>query len=544
MAAAALAFSAAPAGASLDDLAQLSAWAKARAADTMGASGKAAEGYAAALALSPDNEVLAARALSQGMAAGDINLAIRAARILEAKGKLAPDARLLLLSDALKRKDWKRAGVYVDQIQKDEIFAFMAPVLRAWLAHGSGKGDPLAILETAKADQLAADYAAEHRPLLLIAEGKEEQGLQELQPVLATAGNRATRLRLAAAAALGRRDRKAAFALLDASGEPGAAARRLLERGKRIPGAIDGASAGVAEFLIRVAVDLQTQEVAELALTYARLAALLAPESSETWLVASGLLASQERYDEAIALLANIPADDPFYGIVPDRRIRLLAESGRKDAALAEAKAATEAPAAAVADWARLGDLYSGDQRHEEAAAAYGRAIELAKAESSTQPTWTLWLLRGGALEEAGKWPEAKVALEMAHKLAPNQPLVLNYLGYSQLERRENVEEAMRLVAEASRLQPDSPEITDSLGWAHFLRGNVSGAIPLLERAAAARPGDVEINEHLGDALYTAGRRFEARYAWKAALLNAEGANTERLKAKIEAGLTPQLASP
>jgi Flp pilus assembly protein TadD len=106
------------------------------------------------------------------------------------------------------------------------------------------------------------------------------------------------------------------------------------------------------------------------------------------------------------------------------------------------------------------------------------------------------------------------------------------------------VEEAMRLVAEASRLEPDSAEITDSLGWAHYLRGNLGSAIPLLEKAAAARPADAEINEHLGDAYYSAGRRYEARYAWKAALLNAEGESAERLKAKIGTGLTPQLASP
>jgi tetratricopeptide (TPR) repeat protein len=533
-----------PVQANVQDREALSAWAKARAADTIGASGQAAQGYAAALAFSPDNEVLAARALSQAMAAGDMALALRAATILERKGQLAPDARLLLLADALKRKNWKRAGAYVDQVQKDEIFGFMAPVLRAWIAHGSGKGDPLAILQRARADPLAADYAAEHRPLLLIAEGKEKQGLQELQPVLQTVGNRATRLRLAAAASLGRRDRKAALALLDASGAPGIAARRLLQSGKPIPAAIDSAPAGVAEFLIKVALDLQAQEVPQLSLTYARLATFLAPESSEGWLVASALLTAQDRYDEAMALLGNIRTDDPFYGIVPDRRIRLLDASGRKEAALADAKAAADAPSATATDWARLGDIYSANERHEEAAAAYGRALELAKASAASEPEWTLWLLRGGALEQAEKWPEAKTALEMAHKLAPNQPLVLNYLGYGQLERRENVEEAMRLVAEASRLQPDSPEITDSLGWAHFLRGNVSGAIPLLERAAAARPADVEINEHLGDALYTAGRRYEARYAWEAALLNAEGKHADRIRAKIGTGLTPQLASP
>jgi Flp pilus assembly protein TadD len=155
-----------------------------------------------------------------------------------------------------------------------------------------------------------------------------------------------------------------------------------------------------------------------------------------------------------------------------------------------------------------------------------------------------LWLLRGGALLEAGNWPDGKAALERAHKIAPDQPLVLNYLGYSQLERRENLAEAERLIREASRLQPDNHSITDSLGWTYYVRGNLPKAIELLEKAAAGEPGDSAINEHLGDAYYSAGRRFEARYAWEAALLYADEEPARRLRAKIQKGLTRELAAP
>jgi Flp pilus assembly protein TadD len=147
-------------------------------------------------------------------------------------------------------------------------------------------------------------------------------------------------------------------------------------------------------------------------------------------------------------------------------------------------------------------------------------------------------------LDEAGDWPQARAALLEAHRIAPDEPLVLNYLGYAQLERRENIGEAEKLIQEASRLQPESPQITDSLGWAHYLQGNVLKAIELLERAVQGEPTDPAINEHLGDAYYSAGRRYEARYAWTAALHTAEEADTPRLRAKIEGGLRPELASP
>ena len=154
-----------------------------------------------------------------------------------------------------------------------------------------------------------------------------------------------------------------------------------------------------------------------------------------------------------------------------------------------------------------------------------------------------MWLFRGGAHDEAGDWPQAKAALETAYRLAPEQPLVLNYLGYAQLERRENMAEAERLVREAHRLAPDNPAITDSLGWALFLSGRTDEAIGLLEQAVEGAPGDVEINEHLGDAYFAAGRRVEARFAWAAARVYAEDEDAARLDAKMVAGLTPRLAA-
>ena len=120
---------------------------------------------------------------------------------------------------------------------------------------------------------------------------------------------------------------------------------------------------------------------------------------------------------------------------------------------------------------------------------------------------------------------------------------MLNYLGYAELVRHENPDEAERLIREAHRLAPDNDAITDSLGWALYLRGRLPEAIAMLEHAAQGQPADVEINEHLGDAYFAAGRRIEARFAWRAALVYAEGADRTRIAAKMETGLTPQLAA-
>ena len=538
-----------PAGAALakvDERALLGAYARARVADSAGAANEAAENYAAALALSPDNDVLAARVLSQAIEAGNRRLAVSAARRLERSPTVAPDARLLLIGEALREREWKTVDAHILQIEQDEVFAFMAPVLRAWTMVDRRKGDPLAALAAAGSNPLASGYAAEHRPLILIARGDGKAGVPELLKLTQAGGARATRLRIAAAARLARKgDRAEALALLQGDAEPLVKARRLVETRQPVPGEIGGALAGIGEFLVRIAVDLNSENTSRVALSYARLATFFAPENSETWLVTSELLEKGGRPADALAAVANISANDPFADAAADDRVRLLVATGARDTALAEAKAAVGTGNPSAKDWLRLADLQADLEQLPEAAAAYERALAAAGGSPlPSQPEWTLHLLRGGALERANKWPEAKAALQAAYKLAPDQPLVLNYLGYAQLERRENIAEAMQLIALASKLQPDSAEITDSLGWAHYLQGDVAKAIQLLERAVAGEPADPAINEHLGDAYYSAGRRYEARYAWEAALLHAESDDAKRLRSKIVTGLTPELASP
>jgi tetratricopeptide (TPR) repeat protein len=541
-----LLLAAAPAAASVEDTSALTAYVRARAADSSGAAEQAARNYGAALALAPANEVLAARALSQAIAAGDRALALQAARVLDSAGKLAPDGRLLLVGEAFRTRQWKEAGVQIERLEQDEVFSFMTPLLRAWLAQGSGKGKPLALLEGTSGNALAATYASEHRPLLLLAGGKTEEGALALAPLLEDESIRSQRLRIAAAAMLARKGRRdEALAILKGDAEALVEARRRIEAGKRLGGEIVTPAAGMAELLGRMALDLNGQEVPQLALSFARLATFLAPENAESWLIAADLLTGQGRHEAALAALAKVPRHDVFAGNAADRRMTVLVDADRTVEALAEARQAVADRPAEIDNWTRLGDILNQANSHPEAATAYGKALDLVKSGAETRnPLWALWLLRGSALTQAGDWAAGKAALEEARRLAPDQAVVLNFLGYSQLERRENLAEAEKMIGEANRLQPDDAAITDSLGWAHYVRGDVGKAIELLERAAQGQPADAAIAEHLGDAYYSAGRRFEARYAWRAALHYAEGPAADRLRTKIDTGLRPDLAAP
>lgn len=539
---------AAPAGAARkDERSVIAEYVRARTADADGHAEKAAEGYANVMAIAPADTVVALRAYRQALAAGDRKLALRAAQQLEAAGQLPPDGRLLLLCEAVSAGNWKAATAAADRIQREDIFGFLVPIVRAWIAFGAKQGDPLAQLAARKPNALTLAYASEHRALLDLATGRTADGIAAVQAIdTASSGDdgRSTRLRIAAAAKLaGLRQKDRALALLAGEEDALAAARTRIEAGKPLPGAVDNAAEGLAELLVRVAADINRERATPVALALARFATFLAPDNSETWLVTADILAGSGHYPIAIDTLARIPETDPFAAGARDARVRYLAAQGKQEAALEEALAIAGKPGADVSDWTRVGGLYSDLSRHREAADAYGKALALAGADKDAAP-WSLWLLRGGALEQAGDWPAAREALQKAVVLAPDQAMVLNYLGYAELSRRENLDEAARLIEKASLLRPDDASITDSLGWSYYLRGDLPKAVATLERAVTSEPGEPTINEHLGDAYWTMGRRLEARYAWRAALVYADGKDADRIRTKLDTGLTPAVAAP
>lgn len=507
-----------------------------------GANDQAGARYAAALAAAPTDRTIAGQAMSHGVRSGNWRLALDGARALERQNALPVDARFLLVTEAFRAHDWRAARAQIDAIERDQSLAFTVPVLRAWLAFGSRDGDPITALAAAGTNGPAAGYAAEHRALLLLAMSRPE-GQTEMLAAARSAGARAVRLRIAGAALLAsRRQREQAFAMLEADTPAARAARALIEANRPVPGAIGTAEAGVAELMVRIALDLGGQEMSELGTLFARLATRLDPHSAEAWLVTAELLGRQDQNRLAVQVLDNIPASDPFTLAVRDARIRLLSDGGERDAALALARQAAEGRGARQSDWLRLGQLYGDLGRQREAAEAFARALAAATPEDG-QDEWQLQLMRGAALDQAGDWPGAREALRRAYALAPQQPYVLNYLGYGLLIRNEETAEAERLIREAHRLAPDNAAITDSLGWALYHKGQLAEAIPLLEAAAQSEPADVEINEHLGDAYFAAGRRVEARFAWRAASVYADGATATRIAAKMDRGLTPELAA-
>jgi tetratricopeptide (TPR) repeat protein len=525
--------------------ADLTAYVQARVAQSVGEGDKAAKDYQTALASAPDNAIIAEGAFDQALAAGDLPLAVNAARIIDRAGESGREVILTLVVQSVLDKDWTEVEKRIVVMNSDDALGFIAPILGAWAAVGTKRDDPLALLDKLEPKSLGYLYGQEHRPLLLLAQGKTPEGIDSLRERIADRDARSDRLKLAGAAWLAKKGKKAdAIALLDGRSSILANARARLEKRGKLKSEIATPAQGMAELFLRLALDLERQDQSDRALVFARLATFLNPDQSEPWLITSALLSGLDREQDALVALAHVPADDLAGGVAADLRIRLLAASGREDAALQQAYSAAMASGARPDDWERLGDLYIQLGREKDAADAYGQALEARDGATSSDPEWRLLLSKAGALDQAGNWPQAKATLESAYRLAPREPLILNYLGYAQLVRRENLEQAEQMIRQARRFNPDSGQILDSLGWARYLRGDAREAIQLLERAIVTEPNDPTINEHLGDAYYSVGRRYEARYAWRAALVTADEKDAGRLRTKVDDGYRADLASP
>jgi Flp pilus assembly protein TadD len=209
----------------------------------------------------------------------------------------------------------------------------------------------------------------------------------------------------------------------------------------------------------------------------------------------------------------------------------------RTDDAIAQLKAmAAEQPTLVGAE-VELGDILRNKKRYAEAVSAYDEGIRRTTA-AGLPERWSLFYDRGVALERAGQWPRAEGDLLHALELKPDQPLVLNYLGYSWIDRGENLDRGLKMIEKAVELRPEDGYIVDSLGWAHYRMGDYAAAVDYLEKATELVPEDPTINDHLGDAYWQTGRLVEARYQWRRALQFGPQENEVKpIEAKLERGL-------
>jgi Flp pilus assembly protein TadD len=304
---------------------------------------------------------------------------------------------------------------------------------------------------------------------------------------------------------------------------------------------VTSARDGVGEVFDSVAGALSGEAAPAFTLLYARLAILLNPRNVEGTLRAASLYEDLERWDFATETYNLVPAGHPASHAAELGRAEALRRSGRTEAAIEALQALARTRDTLPMVHITLGDALRIAERHAEATAAYDRAVDLIGEPGAED--WFVFFARGISLERTGRWDEAEADFRKALALNPDQPQVLNFLGYSLVEQRRNLDEALGMIERAVAARPEDGYIVDSLAWALYRMGRFDEAVEPMERAVVLAPMDPVITDHLGDVYWMVGRRVEARFQWTRALsfLTPEDedheANPARIRRKLEVGL-------
>jgi tetratricopeptide (TPR) repeat protein len=505
---------------------------------------EAAEFFEDALNQDPASPELISRTFLMEASEGRFD---RARALAEKELKLDPTdavAELTLLIDRLKAGDTAGALARAEALPGDGVHRLLGPLARAWtrMATGDLVGADAALRQLDKFNGLAP---LEYYQLGLLYDfaGHPDKAEENFNKTLEVTGQLNWRLTDVIAnfyARHGRVDEAGALYqkfIKDNSGSELAESVLPRELAESPAPLIRTAGEGLAEALFDLASVVNQPETIDLALLYDRSALELSPHLALAQLLLSDVLSAEDKPEESLAILAQIPPTSPYSW---SARLRVAADLemlGRTEEAIAQLKdLSAEAPTRAGAEM-QLGDLLRAKKRFTEAVEAYDQAIRRLQAAGMPE-RWSLYYSRGIALERSGQWKESEADLLHALELKPDQPLVLNYLGYSWIDRGENLERGLKMIEKAVELRPEDGYIVDSLGWAHYRLGDYPSAVQYLEKAIELVPEDPTINDHLGDAYWQSGRADEARFQWRRALqFGPEADEIKPIEAKLDRGL-------
>ncbi len=497
----------------------------------------------------PKNQDVQRRLLALLASEGRIDEALTLARSLTGSVGDADEDDGSLASVVLALADVK-AGKYADaekifaSFPKTGLSTIVAPLLKAWTQAGQKKYDEALkslSVETGSTDGFAILFGA-HAAAINELAGRAEAA--EKGYVQSNEGRQRSNLRLTQLLGnfyerTGRAEE--ARKLYESYLADHPASTMLTTPMKRVESKttpkpeIGSAADGIAEALFSLAGSVQQQSGFQ-AIIFARLAIYIRPDLSIAKLLIAETLEGDKRYEDAIAIYRSV-IPDPNYAWAARLRIADQYDSlERPDDAIKELMQMSRDEPKRYDALVRMGDILRRHKRFEEAAKAYTDAK--ARVPVLTKEHWSMLYASGIAHERIKKWDTAEADFLKALEFDPEQPYVLNYLGYSWVEMGKNLDKARAMIELAVKKRPRDGYIIDSLGWVLFRLGDIDGAVKNLERAVSLRPEDPTINDHLGDVYWKVNRKDEARFQWKRALsLDPEKEEIPKINKKLQDGL-------
>lgn len=502
--------------------------------------------YGRALQRDPGNEALMEQALIMETTEGRFDQAVRLSKQIAVQQPTHRMARLLLgLADA-KAGRFAEADEHFKASGSGMIGELTSALSRAWtLAARNDVKGAMDLLDGVKQAEWAQAFLRYHRALILDAAGRKQEAKATYERIFkADAKTLRTTLAYAHhASASG--DQRLARAILDEHSKRvggnlhplAKAAQDQLKGNERLPLLVQAPTDGLSEVFFGLGELLSGEGSVSVGAIYLQMALFMKPDAPLALAALANIYETTKRYDAAIATYDRIPTGTPIQSAVEIRKALNLNQLEKVDEAKALLEKLAQAEPNDVRPLDALGNIMRGRKRFQEAADYYTRAINILGAKPDKK-YWTFFYARGTCYERLKRWPAAEADLQKALQLAPDQPLILNYLGYSWVDQGRNLKQGLALIEKAVSLKPDDGYIVDSLGWAHYRMGNYKEAVRYLEKAVELRPEDPVLNDHLGDAFWRVGRELEARFQWEQALtLKPEPEDAEKIKRKISKGL-------
>lgn len=508
---------------------------------------QAARYYGRALASDPGNPSLLALSFFYSTTSGDFEAAGKYAQAVIAATPDDRAARLALAIIALKHRDYADARKHLALSAKGPFTTLTLALLDGWAAAATRdeegmQKDLKALSEQAGAENIAAFHAALLQDYLgnPTAEASYKKALGAGQPtprVLEAYGRFLERHGRAEDASKLYHAHMGEGGLASVTG-PGLA---RIAKGEKPDALIRTPADGAAETLFGIAASLTDAQSADVSILYLRMALYLRPDLGLAQVLLADRFETLRKFDSAIVTYRSIEPSSPYYRMAQIQAALDLQRLDKSDEAIAGLKKLTAADPNDSEAWVALGDTYRSASKFAEAVQAYDHA-EKAIPHASRRD-WPMFYARAMAREKLNRLDDSETDIQTALKLSPEQPELLNYLGYSWVDRGRNIPQALTMLEKARTLRPYDGYIVDSVGWAYYQLGRYEDAAKTLEAAVLLVPGDPTINDHLGDALWRSGRRIDARYQWNHALTFSDS-DTDKaaIEKKLKTGLSEKPA--
>jgi tetratricopeptide (TPR) repeat protein len=507
----------------------------------------AAAFYRSALRSDPKNNELLDRAFISSVADGDIDEAVKLAERILTIDKSNRVARLVVGVQNLKVKKYPAAQLNINQSIRGPITDLVATLLSSWAAYGAGDTKTaIANIDKLTGPEWYPLFKDLHAGMILELSGKEKDAGARLERAYKLDESM---LRVAEAYAhwLSRNKNSASAAAVYEAFDKKLARHPLVQEGlretkagKKLPPLVDSAQAGAAEALYGIGATLTRRGGEDLALVYLQLALYLQPNHSLALLSLADLYESVKKPQMAIKIYERVPANSPLKRNAQIQLATDLDAADRSDEAIKILKNVTAEEPKELEAIMALGNIERGRKKFADCAKTYSQGVDaLTSGNDKSNSVW--YYYRGICEERAKQWDKAEADMKKALELQPDQPHVLNYLGYSWIDQGVHLDEAMKMIKRAVDQRPDDGYIVDSLGWAYYRIGNYDEAVKNLERAVDLKPEDPTINDHLGDAYWRVGRALEAKFQWAHARdLKPEPEDLPKILAKIDNGLADE----